>query len=148
MGHKMKKAIEIIKEFEGCKLKAYLCPAGIPTIGFGNTYYNNGKVVKIGDTITQSEADMLLTLTVRIFYDKVIKAVKSNINENQIAALTSFAYNVGVGAFEKSTLLKKVNANPDDPTIEAEFMKWTKAAGIVLNGLKKRRMSEYKLYTL
>ena len=72
--------------------------------------------------------------------------MKSAINENQLGALTSFAFNAGTGNLQKSTLLKKVNANPNDPTIRDEFMRWTKAGGKVLNGLVTRRKAEADLY--
>lgn len=137
---------ELVKEFEGCKLKAYKCPAGIWTIGYGNTQYENGKAVKEGDVITLERAEQLLEIILIKFVQQVLELVKSNINQNQRDALTDFAYNCGVGNLKTSTLLKKVNADPKDKTIRAEFEKWTRANGKVLNGLVKRRNAEANLY--
>ena len=137
---------ELVKEFEGCKLKAYKCPAGIWTIGYGNTQYENGKAVKEGDIITLERAEQLLEIILIKFIQQVGELVKSNINQNQKDALTDFAYNCGVGNLKNSTLLKKVNADPKDKTIRAEFEKWTRANGKVLNGLVKRRNAEANLY--
>ena len=137
---------ELVKEFEGCKLKAYKCPAGIWTIGYGNTQYENGKAVKEGDVITLERAEQLLEIILIKFIQQVGELVKSNINQNQKDALTDFAYNCGVGNLKNSTLLKKVNADPKDKTIRAEFEKWTRANGKVLNGLVKRRNAEANLY--
>ena len=142
----MNKGIPIIRKFEGLKLKAYLCPAGVWTIGYGNTFYENGSKVQEGDKITLDRADKLLFFVVQKFELEVLKLVKSAINENQLGALTSFAFNVGAGNLAKSTLLKKVNANPNDATIRDEFMRWTKAGGKVLNGLVTRRNAEADLY--
>ena len=137
---------ELVKEFEGCKLKAYKCPAGIWTIGYGNTQYENGKAVKEGDVITLERAEQLLELILIKFIQQVGEIVKSNITQNQKDALTDFAYNCGVGNLKTSTLLKKVNADAKDKTIRAEFEKWTRANGKVLNGLVKRRNAEANLY--
>ena len=137
---------ELVKKFEGCKLKAYLCPANVWTIGFGSTRYEDGLGIRKGDEITQAKADMLLEITLIKFSQQVGELVKSNINQNQKDALTDFAYNCGVGALRKSTLLKKVNANPNDETIREEFLKWNKVNGKVLNGLTNRRKAEADLY--
>ena len=142
----MSRGIATIKKFEGLKLKAYLCPAGILTIGYGNTFYENNTKVQPTDKITIDRADQLLFFIVNKFEGEVKKVVKSAINENQLGALTSFAFNAGTGNLQKSTLLKKVNANPNDPTIRDEFMKWTRAGGKVLNGLVTRRKAEADLY--
>ena len=142
----MNKGISIIKRFEGLRLRAYLCPAGLPTIGYGSTWYENGSKVKMGDVITIDRADRLLLFTVAEFEKQVDTLVTSAINANQLGALTSFAFNVGMGNFRKSTLLRKVNANPNDQTIRAEFMKWIRANGKVLTGLQRRREAESALY--
>jgi lysozyme len=138
--------INLIKKYEGCKLKAYKCPAGIWTIGYGNTYYENKTKVKEGDTITQEQANELLELILIEFVNGVTNMVKTNINQNQFDSLCSFAYNLGLNALKKSTLLLKINTNPSDPTIPAEFAKWNKAGGKVLAGLTKRRKEEADLY--
>ena len=89
---------------------------------------------------------MRLNAIVDDFAKKVDALIKSNVSENNFSALVSFAYNVGMGNFQRSTLLRKVNANPKDTTIRAEFMKWTRANDKVLNGLVRRREAEAKLY--
>ena len=142
----MNKGIPIIKKFEGLRLTSYLCPAGVWTIGYGSTLYENGSKVQEGEKITIDRADGLLINTVHLFEKSVKGLVKSSINENQLDALTSFAFNLGVGNFKASTLLKKVNKNPSDPMIRDEFMKWNKAGGKVLNGLTMRRGAEASLY--
>jgi lysozyme len=141
------KGIELIKSFEGLKLKPYLCPAQIATIGFGNTYYPDGKKVKLTDpAITIDKAEELLKF-ILVTYEKAVDSFcRDDISQSQFDALVSFAYNVGTGNLQKSTLIKKVNANPQDPTIRAEFMKWNKAAGKVLLGLTRRRTAEANLY--
>jgi len=137
----------LITKHEGLSLKPYLCPAKIPTIGYGNTYYPDGKRVTLLDKdITKQQAfDMFKEIANR-FAKRVDALVTSNINQNQFNALVSFAYNVGTGNFSSSTLLKKVNRNPDDLTIKDEFLRWNKAGGKVLNGLTNRRNEEADLY--
>lgn len=137
---------DLIKRFEGCKLKAYKCPSLLWTIGYGNTFYEDGTKVKEGDVITQERAEQLFDLIVNDFAEQVDALVKSNVTENNFSALVSFTWNVGVSNFRRSTLLRKVNANPKDPSIRAEFMKWTRANDKVLNGLVRRREAEAKLY--
>lgn len=137
---------DLIKRFEGCKLKAYKCPAGLWTISWGLTFYPDGTKVKEGDVITQQQAEDYFNAIVDDFAKKVDALIKSNVSENNFSALVSFAYNVGMGNFQRSTLLRKVNANPKDTTIRAEFMKWTRANGEVLKGLVRRREAEAKLY--
>jgi lysozyme len=142
----MNKGIPTIRKFEGLRLEAYKCPAGVWTIGYGSTFYENGSKVQQGDKITIDRADRLLFDIVMKFEISVRGLVKSKINDNQLGALTSFAFNVGVTNFRKSTLLKKVNANPSDATIRNEFMRWTRAGGKVLKGLITRREAEADLY--
>ena len=135
------KGISIVKSFEGCKLTAYLCPAKVWTIGYGTT-----SNVKQGMTITPDQANKLLAQDIAKFEASVDNLVTSNISENQFSALVSFAYNLGAGNLKSSTLLKKVNANPNDVTIKAEFVKWNKAGGKILDGLIRRRKVESELY--
>jgi lysozyme len=142
----MNRGIAIIRKYEGLRLRAYICPAGLNTIGYGATFYENGTKVDPKDVITMDRADKLLHFQVKLFADEVKRVVKSNINENQLGALVSFCFNVGGAAFGKSTLAKKVNANPNDPTIRDEFMRWTRGGGKVLPGLVKRREEEANLY--
>jgi len=138
-----------ITKHEGLRLKPYLCPAKIPTIGYGNTYYLDGKKVTLLDKdITKQEAFEMFKEIANRFAKRVDTLVTSNINQNQFNALVSFAYNVGTGNFSSSTLLKKVNKNPNDLTIKAEFLRWNKANGKVINGLTNRRIEEADLYFL
>ena len=141
-----KAGADLIKEFEGCKLKAYQCSAKKWTIGYGNTFYEDGSPVMPGHAITQQKAEQLFELIASDFANRVAKLVTSNVTPNQFGALVSFAYNCGIANLQKSTLLRKVNANPNDPTIRAEFLKWNKAGGKVLAGLTRRREAEANLY--
>ncbi|MBD3627593.1 lysozyme [Cyclobacterium sp.] len=138
--------LNLIKHSEGLRLDAYLCPAGIPTIGYGSTSYPDGKPVKMGDAITKEQAEELLIVTVSSFEKGVGRLVSPHLTPNQFSALVSFAFNLGLGALERSTLLKKVNANPTDPSIRDEFHRWVHAGGKVLPGLVTRRKAEADLY--
>lgn len=139
---------DLIKEFEGCKLVSYQCSAMRWTIGFGSTFYEDGSPVLPGHRITQERADKLFEIIAASFEAKVRPLIKTILTDNQFSALVSFSYNVGVANLQKSTLLKKVNFNPNDPSIRAEFLRWNKAAGKVLAGLTRRREAEAKLYFL
>lgn len=142
-----KKGLDIIKRFEGFRNAPYLCAADVPTIGYGSTFYPNGNKVKLTDKpITLREGEKLLKQTVSRFEDGVNRLVKSEINQSQFDALVSFAFNLGLSALGKSTLLKKVNANPNDPDIKKQFLRWNKAGGRILRGLTKRRNVEAHLY--
>lgn len=142
-----KKGIDIIKKYEGFSKVPYLCPAGVPTIGYGSTFYPSGKKVTIIDKpLSEEQALQMLIVIVDKFAIKVTKLLSKELSENQFNAVVSFAYNVGIGALSKSTLLKKINNNPSDKTIRDEFLKWNKAGGKVLNGLVKRRLEESELY--
>lgn len=139
--------LEIIKAFEGCRLEAYLCPAGKPTIAYGATTYMDGSPVQMGDKISQEDAEIMLKHTLDEFRKQVIRFVPATLPSGAIDALTSFAYNCGTGALQKSTLLKKIKANPLDlKGIKAEFLKWVKAGGKTLPGLVNRRNREYEMY--
>jgi len=138
--------IELIKKFEGCKLKAYKCPANVWTIGYGNTYYEDKSRVKEGDVITLERAKSLLEMILRDFELGVDNNTVDTITQNQFDALVDFAYNCGTGNLKSSTLLRKVNANPNDATIKDEFLKWVRANGKVMQGLVNRRKAEVELY--
>ncbi len=135
-----KAALDLIRKFEGLRLKAYVCPAGKLTIGYGHT-----KGVKQGQRITEAEADDLLLQDVQQFADGVKKAVTVPINENQFGALVSFAFNIGLSAFRKSSLLKKLNAGQYGK-VPTEMLRWNKAGGVVLPGLTARRAAEGYLW--
>ena len=137
----------LICMFEGFSAKPYLCSAKVPTIGYGNTYYLNGKKVTLLDKpITELEAFEMFKAIADKFADKVSKLVTTPVDQNQFNALVSLAYNIGPANFQKSTLLKKVNFNHNDPSIRTEFLKWNKAGGQVLKGLTIRRKAEADLY--
>lgn len=136
-----KKGIDLIKRFEGCRLTAYKCPAGVWTIGYGHT-----KGVKEGQRISEAEAERMLAEDLLYYEQMVGVMVTQPLKEHQVDALVSFAYNCGVAALKGSTLLKRVNANPKDIRIREAFMMWNKAGGKVLPGLVKRREAEAELY--
>lgn len=142
--------IDIIKRYEGLRLKPYLDAVKVPTIGYGTTYYPDGRLVTMKDPeITEVQAEDLLNHHAYSYYKQVLELTKDKaLNENQLSALTSFAYNLGIGALTKSTLLKKLKVNPMDQTIRLEFQKWTKAGGVSLKGLERRRNEEAQLYFL
>ena len=141
------KGLELIKHWEGCSLTAYKCSAGKWTIGYGATHYVNGTPVKEGDKLkSEEEASDLLIKLVKTFEDAVDRLVSSNINPYQRDALISFTYNVGEYNLGRSTLLKKVNNNPNDKTIKDEFAKWVHCNKKVLKGLVTRRKAESDLY--
>jgi lysozyme len=136
----------LIKHFEGCRLKAYRCPAGVFTIGFGNTFYENGDRVKEGDVITQQRADELAKFIIDQFAVSIAPFILKPLNENQFSACVSLAYNIGTSGFKRSSVFKKLNINPNDPTIADSFKLWNKGGGKVLAGLVKRREAEIALY--
>lgn len=141
------KGLSLIKSFEGLRLKPYLCSANVPTIGYGNTFYENKTKVTLKDSaITEQRAVELLSWSLSGFEQYVDSYCVDTITQNQFDALVSFCYNLGPANLKSSTLLKKVNANPNDPTIRAEFLKWNKAGGRALAGLTRRRTAEADLY--
>ena len=137
----------MICEFEGFSAKPYLCPAKLATIGYGNTFYADGKKVTMVDKeITRVEAfDMFKDIADK-FAKKVSKCVTSPLNQNQFNSLVSFAYNIGVANFMNSTLLKRVNANHNDIDIRTQFLRWDKVGTKKLAGLTKRRIYEADNY--
>lgn len=137
-----KNCIDLIKKFEGLKLQSYKCPAGLWTIGYGNTQWENGTRVLENQVIDIQRAEKLLMFWV----NKYAERIDLKVNQNQFDALVSFAYNVGITNFNNSTLKKKVIANPNDATIRDEFMKWVSSRGKQLSGLVKRREAEANLY--
>jgi lysozyme len=137
--------VQLIKHYEGCRLEAYQCSAGIWTIGYGSTFFEDGRPVKEGDEVSQEHAERLLPLILKKFAQAVF-AGTAKIEQHEFDALISFTYNVGIGAFERSTLLKKIRKAVPASEIAAEFHKWNKAKGKVLKGLVKRRAAEAYLY--
>lgn len=142
-------ALSLIREFEGCKLTAYRCPAGVWTIGWGTTRLMDGAVQE-GDEISQTEADELLRWEVEKTAREVFRIFPEakQWSGNRISALISFVYNVGSGAAEGSTLRKRLAAREDPNQVVAEELpRWNKANGQELAGLTRRRMAEVKAFT-
>lgn len=128
----------LIKQFEGLRLEAYRCPAGVWTIGYGHT-----SGVHQGQMITEAEAERLL----REDLEPVIRALPGGLSEPRRAALASLCFNIGVSAFMASTIRRLVCADPEDPRIGAEFLRWKYSRGRELPGLLARRRAEAALYT-
>lgn len=133
-------AILLIKSFEQLRLNSYLCPAGVWTIGYGHT---DG--VNQGMLITEKTADGFLKQDIRNA-EHCINQMDVYLTQEQFDALVSFVFNVGVQAFNTSTLKKKILKNPNDPTIDDEFRRWVYAGNKKLPGLIKRREQEIQLY--
>ncbi len=133
-------AYELIKQFEGLRLEAYLCPAGIWTIGYGHT-----SGVSPNSFITIQEADEYLHRDVAAI-EMQLNKLNFSLRQCQWDAIVSFVFNVGIGNFKASTLLAKIRINPDDNSIIDEFLRWVYANGKVMRGLQKRRLTEMKLY--
>lgn len=139
--------LELIKEFEGCKLEAYKCPAGVWTIGVGSTLYEDGSKVQKGDYLeSEDEAMDLLALTLGKYEQSVAKAVHVPLTQNEFDALVSFTYNVGGANLASSTLLKLLNSGESKSIVAKEFHKWNKAGGKELAGLTRRRQAEARLF--
>jgi lysozyme len=145
-----KKGINLLKQFEGIRLKAYVDPGtgGEPiTIGYGSTRKLDGSKFKLGDTVTLEVAEQLLVDHInKMVIPTIASKVKVVINQNQIDALCSFIYNVGAGSFSNSTLLKRINNLDTKENIKEAFQMWTKSAGKTLEGLVERRKKESALY--
>lgn len=139
--------LDLIKQFEGFSSAPYLCPAGIPTIGYGSTYYEDGTKVTLKDKpITEQRATELLEFIAnKTFSENINKVVKVPLNKNQFDALVSFSYNIGNKNFNWSTLLKKLNLS-DYEGASLEFGRWNQANGKILNGLVLRRQKEKELF--
>jgi len=138
--------MELVKRFEGLKLNAYLCPAGIWTIGYGHT-----KGVAQGDRIDEIEANQLLADDLKACGEQVEKYVRVPLHDNQFAALASFVFNVGAGSLAASTLLRRLNSGDYD-CVPSELGKWVKATNpatgrkVALPGLVRRRAAEGELW--
>lgn len=134
------KGIELIKKHEGFRARAYKCPADKWTIGYGHTLN-----VKSTDVITKEQGEYFLRQDVE-HAEKEVNKHNLNINQNQFDALVSFVFNLGVGNFSRSTLLRRIKAYPNDITIRREFARWVYAGGKILPGLVTRRKEEADLY--
>lgn len=136
------KGLALIKQYEGLALKAYVCPAGVVTVGYGST----GPHVRMGMAITHAEADALLRKDLERF-ERGVSAIAGEMTPGQFSALVSFAFNLGLEALKESTLLR-LHKEGDHAGATEQFGRWNKAGGRVLNGLTKRRAAERRLYEL
>lgn len=125
-----------IQEFEGLRLTAYKCPAGVWTIGHGHT-----KGVKMGQTITKAQAETLLRGDL-LPCENYVRGLNLELTQGQFDALVDFCFNLGTAALQRSTLLQKIRTKADELTIRNEFAKWVNAGGVRLQGLVKRRAWE------
>lgn len=149
-------AVDFIKKEEGLRLKAYLDQAGIPTIGYGTIIFEDGRKVKLGDAITPDVAESLLNTDVGRRWNAIKHAIRVPLNDNQKIAIISLVYNIGVGGFLNSTLLKRINNKDTEDNIRAAFAMWNKITvidretkkpkKIVSAGLAARRKREANLY--
>jgi len=140
-------AADLCKKFEGFRSKPYLCPANVATIGYGSTYYADGKKVTLQDApMSEPEAyDLLLRELHHTYLPGVLKYCPVlATDERKLNAIVDFCYNLGVGRLQTSTLRRKINEQ-DWEAAKAELMKWNKAGGKVLAGLDKRRKAECQL---
>lgn len=134
------KGMELIKKHEGLRLRAYQCPAKVWTIGYGHT-----ATAKEGLVITLAEAEELLRADVE-WAEKEVLRMKVPLNQNQFDALVSLIFNIGVGAFRRSTARRLIKANAADPAIRPAIRLWNQAGGRVLPGLVRRRDDEANMY--
>jgi lysozyme len=133
--------IDLIKEFEGCELTAYVCPAGVLTVGYGHT----GPDVKPGQEIDEDEAEQLLRNDLAKFETCVEEMLEVEVTQAQFDALVSFAFNLGCGALRSSTLLKLLNGGKPDAARQ-QFSRWNKGCGQVITGLTRRRAAEAAMF--
>lgn len=141
-------AVELIKQFEGLRLTPYLCSAGVPTIGYGSTFYDDGRKVTLQDApISKERAEDLLQFSL---YHQFLPATLRQCpvlvaHDKKLSAVVSFVYNLGAGRLQSSTLRRKINAQEWDAASN-EFLKWNKGGGKVLRGLDLRRKAERALF--
>jgi lysozyme len=147
------RGLKLIKEFEGCKLKAYQCPAGVWTIGIGSTHYGDGTPVTKNRTLPNEGAAMALLAATIGQYEKAVNATGVELTQNEFDACVSLAYNIGIGdkivgkgGFCNSTLVKMLKAGDDKAEIAKQFLRWDKAGGKPLAGLTRRRNAEAELF--
>jgi len=136
-----KAGIDLIKQFEGCETKAYKCPAGVWTIGYGHI-----KGVKEGDVITEQQAEEMLIAELDEYEGYINVNVALTLKQCQYDAMVSWVYNLGGGNLRSSTLLKVINADDMDG-VPAQMLRWNKANGKVLEGLTRRRQAEADMFS-
>lgn len=141
------KAIELLKRYEGFRAEAYLCPSKVWTLGYGTTHYMDGSPVQQGDTITEKDAAILLVKQFDEFKLSTKRLLPYTLPEDAVDAVVLLVYNIGLGAFTKSTLLKRIKEDAKGfDAIELEWNKWVHSGKKVLQGLVKRRKEEFQLY--
>ncbi len=147
------RGLKLIKEFEGCKLSAYQCPAGVWTIGIGSTHYGDGTPVTKNRTLPNEGAALALLAATIGKYEKAVNDVGVELTQNEFDACVSLAYNIGIGdkivgkgGFCNSTLVKMLKAGDDKEEIAKQFLRWNKAGGKPLAGLTRRREAESELF--
>ena len=133
--------IDLIKHFERCETEAYLCPAGVPTIGYGHI-----KGVQLGDVITKPQAHEMLVEELSEYENYINDMVTVELSQNQFDAMVSWVYNLGGGNLKSSTLLKTLNIG-NYRGVPEQIMRWNKAGGKVLEGLTRRRQAEADLFS-
>lgn len=133
--------VSLIKRFEGLRLEAYQCSAGVWTIGYGHT----GKDVFPGMRISEATAESLLARDIAVHASGVEEALRVAVSPNQFAALVSLAFNIGVAEFQHSSLLRRINAG-DVHAAAQEFLRWNKVRGVTNTGLVRRREAERSLF--
>ena len=140
--HISQQGLDLIKKFECFYPNTYICPAGYPTIGYGH-------LIKKGETfdrpISEEEAELLLRQDIQIAERAVLRLITVPLTQGQFDALVSFTFNLGAGALQRSTLRQKVNKQLHSE-VPVEFMRWVWAGGKKLNGLIRRRVSEFNFY--
>jgi lysozyme len=140
------RGLKLIKEFEGCKLKAYQCPAGVWTIGIGSTHYGDGTPVTKNRTLPNEGAAIALLAATIGQYEKAVNATGVELTQNEYDALVCLCYNIGAGNFASSTLVKMLKSGDDKEEIAKQFLRWDKAGGKPLAGLTRRRNAEAELF--
>ena len=138
--------LKLIKEFEGCKLISYKCPAGVWTIGIGSTRYADGSPVKANQALPNEGAALMLFTKTVAAYEHTINTVGVELTQNEYDALVSLCYNIGSGNFVSSTLVKMLKAGEPKSEIAKQFLRWDKAGGKPLAGLTRRRNAEAELF--
>jgi lysozyme len=138
--------LRFLRHEEGLRLTAYLDVAGIPTIGYGATRYADGRKVELGDRITRADADALFATQVAHYVAGVERLITADLTGGQLDALTSFAYNVGLAALERSGLRRAVNADPLSRDVDREWVRWCYAGGKVRSALLNRRKRELRWF--
>ena len=135
-----RKGLQLIKDFEGLRLAAYKCPAGVWTIGYGHT-----KGVKQGQVIDQMRADDMLIEDIAPI-ERLLNSIGINFRQEQFDALCSWIFNLGVGNFSHSTMIVRIGTNASDIEITDQLVRWIKAGGKPLKGLKRRRIAEANMF--